>query len=218
MKFYHDFSALGLSLPQRGGIYPANQAAKAPVITRYLAHAVDTLKREGIEPLTVAELFCADAYYSFLAAKMGADRCDAFDSDRDGHMVEARYVKEALQAERVTLHDKDVLDIPPDFSASIVMNTGGLYHVADPMRVLDASCAMARRFLIVQTVVSLAHESDRYFEAPAPGWQHGCRFSAAFLDREIIERGLRVIMREQNILSGNDRPEDRGSVYFLIER
>lgn len=218
LQFYHDFTALGLSLPQRGGIYPANQAAKAPVITRYLTKAIDILKAEGPALITVAELFCADAYYSFLAARMGADRCDAFDNDRDGHMAEARHAKDLLEAEMVTLHQIDVFDIPRAFSASIVLNTGGLYHVTDPLRVLDLSCAIAQRFLIIQTVVSLARTGDIYFETPAPGWRHGCRFSAAYLERAIHERGLRVIEKDQNILTGNDRPEDRGSVYFLISR
>jgi hypothetical protein len=74
------------------------------------------------------------------------------------------------------------------------------------------------RFLIVQTVVTLATEDDNYFETPAPGWTWGSRFSYGFLRREITKRGYRIVDTDRNVLTGNDRPEDRGSAYFLIAR
>ena len=216
MLLYHDFSVLGLRLPQRGGIYPANQAAKAPIITGYLLFALGKLKAKGREPITVAELFCADAYYSFLAARFGATRCDAFDSDRDGHLGEAQAVKEALDDRRVHLHVRDVLTLPAEVKASIVLNCGGLYHMADPLRALRISYAMATEYLIVQSVVSRRHTDASYLERPAPGWPHGCRFSAAFLEQAIREQGWRIVDKDENELLGNDRPDDRGSAYYLI--
>jgi hypothetical protein len=216
MQFYHDFGLLGLDLPQRPGIYAPNQAAKGPVITGYLAFAIGKLKSKGVAPLTVAELFCADAYFSFLARRLGADQSDAFDNDRDGHMAEARHVQATLGG--VTLHNQDVFTIPEDRRASIVLNTGGLYHVGDPLLALDRSYAMCEHYLIVQSVVSLATEDECYFEAPAPNWTWGCRFTYGFLRKAIENRGWRIVDTERNVLTGNDRPEDRGSAYFLIAR
>jgi hypothetical protein len=218
VDFYHDFSVLGLSVPQRAGIYPPNQAAKTPLITGYLLYAIGKLKTRGVSPLTVAELFCADAYYSFLARRFGADHCDAFDSDRDGHLVEAMEAKQLLAEHEVTIHKRDVFDSPQGFSANIVLNTGGLYHVSEPLRALENSYTMATDYLIVQTVVTLATENQDYFETPAPGQSWGCRFSYGFLARAIREREYQIIDTDRNILTGNDRPEDRGSAYFLIAR
>lgn len=119
--------------------YPANQAAKAPVILDYMRRAIAEVRCQKTEP-TFAELFCADAYYSFMAAKMGIGHCDAFDNDKDGHLREAFEVRRLLGAEqRVTLHNIDVHDIDPAFRASIVLNAGGLYHVFHPLEVLDLS-------------------------------------------------------------------------------
>jgi hypothetical protein len=215
LEFYHSYEKFGLSLPQRSGIYPLNQQAKEPILTRYLQHAIDAC---GDRPVTVAELFCADAYYSFLARKMGANHCDAFDNDRDGHFREARHVMKLLDEKEITLHKQSVFEVNPDYRADIVMNTGGLYHVSDPVSALHISAQMAKRFLIVQTVVSLANEASDYFETPCPGWTWGCRFSHAWLEREVSKLGFKVLASERNTLEGNDRPEDRGSSYFLLER
>ena len=216
LEFYHEYSKLGLSLPQRADNYPLNQQAKEPILTRYLQHAISALRNE--RPITVCELFCADAYYSFLARKMGADHSDAFDNDRDGHLREARHVMGLLGETGVTLHKQSVFRIDPNYRASIVMNTGGLYHVADPLEALQISATLAKRFLIVQTVVSLANESPDYFETPGPGWTWGSRFSHAWIERAVSGLGFTLLQSERNVLEGNDRPEDRGSSYFLLER
>lgn len=218
MECYHDFRVLGLDVPQRPGIFAPNQAAKAPILIGYLLFALGKLKARGTTPVTVGELFCADAFYSFVARRFGADRCDAFDNDRDGHLEQARMLRGLLAETNVALHEVDVFEIPEAFRASIVLNAGGLYHVADPLRALERSYAMCEHFLIVQSVVTLATEDEDYFETPAPGWTWGCRFTYGFLRREIVRRGWTIVDTDRNVLTGNDRPEDRGSAYFLVAR
>jgi hypothetical protein len=217
-QFYHDFRVLGLDLPQLPGAYAQNQASKAPLILGYLLFAMGKARARGVNPLTVGELFCADAYYSFIARRFGADRSDAFDNDRDGYLEQARVVRELLKETNVGIHKTDLFDMPSKYRASIILNAGGLYHVTDPLRALERSYAMCQHYLIVQTVVSLATEADDYFETPAPGWTWGSRFSYAFLRREITKRGYRIVDTDRNVLTGNERPEDRGSAYFLIAR
>lgn len=217
LEFYHDFKALGLSLPQRGGIYAPNQAAKAPILTGYLLFALGKLKARGISP-SVIELFCADAYYSFIASRFGAAQSTAIDSNRDGHLSEAQHVKAVLGDATVQIRQADVFALPSDLHSNVVLNAGGLYHVTDPLRALDISYALATDYLIVQSVVSLADERASYFETPAPGWTWGCRFSHAFLENAIRSRGWIILDSDRNVLTGNDRPEDRGSSYFLIAK
>src|SRR5947208_2775030 len=151
MEFYHDYRVLGLNLPQLPGIFAPNQAAKAPIIIGYVLFALGKLRGRGLNPVTVAELFCADAFYSFVARRFGVDRCDAFDNDRDGYLAQAGLLRDILKEEAVHLHQADVFDIPADFRASIVINTGGLYHVTDPVLALERSFAMCQHYLIVQS-------------------------------------------------------------------
>jgi hypothetical protein len=67
-------------------------------------------------------------------------------------------------------------------------------------------------------VVSLATDDADYFESPAPGWTWGNRFSRKSFDRMIRSLGYTIVDSHFNELEGNSRPEDRGSVYYLIQK
>ena len=77
---------------------------------------------------------------------------------------------------------------------------------------------MAKQYLIVQNVVSLANTDENYYEAPAPGWDWGNRYSRESFDRMIRSLGYDIEDSFFNHLEGNDRPEDMGSVYYLIRK
>ena len=217
--FYHDFSRLGLKCEQLEGIYARNQSAKEPIITAYILFAIAKLRNSGVAEVSLAELFCADAYYALFARKFvrGADRVAAFDNDCDGFLAYAAVARGLLELDGVDLHKMDVHDIPESWRYSIVLNTGGLYHVTDPVEVLQKSFRLAQRYLIVQSVVSLTTNDASYIETPAPGWSWGCRFSRSYLEKVIYNLDYDVVDCEFNELSGNARLEDRGSLYFLID-
>lgn len=215
---YHDFSWLGLKTVQHEGIYRPNQIAKAPVICAYILAAMAELRCRSIPDITFAELFCADAFYAMFAARFGARHATGFDDDRDGYFAKALKIQRLLGIENVTLRATRIESIPVAARFDVVANIGGLYHVDDPLECLERSYAMARHFLIVQNVVSMAVDDPDYFAAPAPGWTWGNRFSKTSFDRQIKLRGWRVIDSSFNLLEGNSRPEDRGSVYYLIAK
>jgi hypothetical protein len=48
MEFYHDWTNLGLDLPQRPGIYAPNQRAKEPVVTSYISLVIDELQKQQV--------------------------------------------------------------------------------------------------------------------------------------------------------------------------
>jgi hypothetical protein len=213
---YHDYAMLGVPTQPLPGIFAPNQRAKAPVITAFLARAIASLRLQSASPISAVELFCADAYYAMLARALGAERVVGIDSDRDGYLAHADRLRSALRLTDVELRREPVEAIDDSERYSIVLNVGGLYHVADPERVLDRSYALASHFLIVQTVVSLATDDVDYFEAPAPGLPWGNRYSRAGFERTIERRGWRVVDRAFNELTGNERLADRGSLYYLI--
>jgi hypothetical protein len=214
---YHSYRLLGAVNEQLPGIYALNQACKEPILIGYIEYAIAKCRGQASAPVSFAELFCADGYYAMVARHMGAAASIGIDNDRDGHFANAEAIAAALgldvQFLRMEVEAIDTLD-PVD----IVANVGGLYHVDDPLALLAKSHAFARRFLIVQTVVSLANNDEAYFEAPAPGWTWGNRFSRASFDKAIRDTGWVVVDRHFNELEGNDRPEDRGSAYYLIRR
>lgn len=83
---------------------------------------------------------------------------------------------------------------------------------------MEESYALALKFLIVQTVVSLASEADDYYRSPAPGWTWGNHFSRSSFEKLIEKKGWNIVDKHFNILEGNERLEDRGCIYFLIQK
>jgi hypothetical protein len=213
---YHDYAIFGARSKQLPGIFAANQAAKAPILRGYIQQAIAKLKASG--PVSFTELFCADGYYTMVARHFGADRSIGIDNDRDGHLRNAKIIAQRLGLDHVQFIQADVTKMDGFERTDIVANLGGLYHVSDPQNVLRQSWNLAKKFLIVQTVYSLARTEPDYLEVPAPKWDWGCRFSFKWLEARIGELGGQVIDSQVNELTANPKPEDRGSAYFLVEK
>ena len=202
--------------PVSGGVL--NQQAKTPLLTAYIAYSVAKCKRRVSDAVSFAELFCADGFYAMVASRLGCDRSIGIDSDRDNHFSNAKTIAERLGLEGIEFRKDEITPRSEFPAADIVGNVGGLYHVEAPKEILALSFRMARKFLIVQSVVSLATDDPDYFETPAPGWTWGSRYSRQSFDKMIRSSCTGIVDHDFNELEGNDRPEDRGSVYYLIEK
>lgn len=216
---YHEYSFFGINNKQAEGNFVLNQKAKSPTITAYIALAIAKAK-ELKDDISFVELFCADAYYAMVASRLGVSTVAGIDNNRDGYADadKAYAIARELNVTNFTFVDVDVNKIDTKEKYDIVANIGGLYHVSNPEEVLEKSYAIARHFLIVQTVVSLANKKKDYFESPAPGWHWGCRYNPESFDRMIKSKNYKIIENHFNTLEGNERLEDRGSVYYLIEK
>jgi hypothetical protein len=215
---YHDFSMFGAINLQLPGYSPANQRCKGPILTAYIQWAIAKTKKKMDDPVTFTELFCADGYYAMAARWLGAARCYGVDNNRDGWLPKARIIAERLGLTGVEFIEEDVNRMELLERTDIVANVGGLYHVENPKEILEKSYRLATRYLIVQTVISLTEEREDYFETPAPGWTWGSRFNRTSFQRLIRDLGYAVVDSHFNELEGNKRPEDRGSLYYLIAK
>lgn len=174
---YHSFELFGVSNQQLPGIFESNQKAKAPIIRAYIQMAIAKSRASVAAPVTFAELFCADGYYTMAARLFGASRSCGIDNGREGYFQFAPIIASRLGLDGVEFHHSDVNDIDRLGPVDIVANVGNLYHVSNPREILEKSYRMAARYLIVRTVVSMANDDENYLEVPAPGWTWGCRFS-----------------------------------------
>ena len=215
---YHSYRLLGATNEQFPGIFAPNQACKEPILIAYIQWAIAKCRDTIATPVSFAELFCADGYYAMMARKLGATASMGIDNDRDQHFDTGPKIAAALGLGDVRFlkMEVDAIDtLPP---VDIVANLGGLYHVANPLDILQKSYAMARRFLIVQNVVSLASTDPAHFVSPAPGWTWGSRFSRESFDAAMRATGWDIVDHHFNELEGNARPEDRGSAYYLVRK
>jgi SAM-dependent methyltransferase len=216
--WYHDWSTLGVSVRQREGVYAVNQRCKQGLILGYLQLALEKCRRQLDDAPSVLELFCADGYFAAHARRMGAGRVQGIDLDAPA-IDQANAMFSTLYGEHGAFAVADVHEFEPAAPADVVLCAGGLYHVGAPWRVLErCRDVYASRYLVVQTVVTLEDVPPDHFVVPAPGWQHGCRFTSAFLMGMLRDTGWTVLDSHANQLEANVLPWERGSVYALCER
>lgn len=215
---YHDYSFFGIDNTQLPGIYVLNQRAKAPIILAYIAYAVAKSKRNALDDVSFAEWFCADGFYAMAASRLGCSKSIGIDSNRDNHLINAKLIAQRLHIDNVDFIKEEITTDSTFPSTDIIANVGGLYHIDNPEKILQLSYNMSNKYLIIQSVVSLAIEAEEYFESPAPGWTWGNRYSRKSFDKMIKKICPKIIDHHFNELEGNERLEDRGSVYYLIEK
>ena len=214
---YHSYALFGVKNRQEP-IHESNQKAKAPILQAYIQYAIAKSRSRIADPVTFAELFCADGYYAMVARLFGADRSYGIDNNRDGYFSCAADIALKLGLDGVQFMCMDVSTIDRLAPVSVVANVGGLYHVSNPKEILAKSYRLATTFLIVQSVVSLANDDEEYFETPCPGWPTGCRFNRHSFLKMVRSLGYNIIDEHFNELEGNPRLEDRGSQYLLIRK
>jgi SAM-dependent methyltransferase len=216
---YHEYSFFGFENKQANDMFVWNQKAKAPIITAYTALAIAKAS-EIKESVSFVELFCADAYYFMVASRLGADEVYGVDNNKDEYADanKLKAIAKKLSVNNFSFVGADINKLSTERKYDIVANVGGLYHVTEPEKILEKSYELAKQYLIVQSVVSLANEDPDYFETPAPGWDWGCRYNLKSFDKMIRSKSYKIIDYHFNELEGNPRLEDRGSVYYLIEK
>lgn len=163
------------------------------------------------------DLFSADGYYS-CRIKMLAQQVKITGVEVDPEQVRrAQTIARRLGLRDVSFRREDVWTFLQHSSEAydLVLCAGGLYHVSDPAGLLKMVKRVARGYLVVQSVVTLETEDSDYFVQPAKGWQHGCRFTHAWLRARLGELGWPVLQEIRAELPGNRRPHDRGSSFFL---
>jgi tetratricopeptide (TPR) repeat protein len=207
----HDFSVLGIKTPQRQNCSELNQNGQDEIF-RLIKEAI-RLCRETSDRAKGVELFSADAFYANYAVMAGADEMECVDID-DYEIAKAELITKILgNTERMIFNRGDVFKLSDSYDFCIC--AGGLYHLENPLELLELLSEKTRTALIIQTVYSLAHEADDYFETPPPGRKWGCRFSYGYLTKMLERSGWIVVSEKRDISVGNEKQADSGFAYLL---
>ena len=219
--WYHSFESLGIDNLQKGGIYPLNQVSKEGIILSYLRLAIEKTKASSKENISVLDLFSADCYYAFYAEKYGANIVHCVDSDKLALQQAKILINKWNIEDKIKIFAEDVFKFENAFEYDIVLCCGGLYHIYDPPELIKKIADKHKpNYLIIQTACSLNKLFDfaPYFESPAPGWTWGCRFNKSYLNDILLKNNFSIVDFTFNELEGNERVEDRGSMYYLLKR
>jgi len=215
-ELYHDYSIFGAKNHQIKDVFSLNQKCKAPIIISYISMAVAKSKVNINDDVSFLELFCADAYYAMLALHLGATKSIGVDNNKIKQSGFSKSIAKKLGLKNFEFVLEDVHNADRLGKFDIVANVGGLYHIEDPVDVLARSYNMAKKYLIVQSVVSMRNNNPDYFEKPAPSWNWGNRFNKVSFDKMIKKFGWNIVDYHFNELIGNKNLNNRGSVYYLI--
>jgi protein-L-isoaspartate O-methyltransferase len=190
-----------------------NQPVKEMHFIRLIRRALSDLPPSP----SCLDLFCADGYYSCQVKKLQpAATVTGIELD-DEHITRATTIARRLDLEDVTFRREDVWVFLERCSVryDLVLCAGGLYHLSAPTRLLERIGDVSRGYVVLQSVVTLETEERDYFVEPAPGWQHGSRFTHAWLRDRVAGLGWRILAESRAELPGNRSLRDRGSSFFL---
>lgn len=223
--WYHDFSILGFkTLQLQGENSKEAQENKQYIIFDHIKEGVQYIKNKYGKEYSIqgTELFCADGFYSNFALQNGVDFMYGIDLEgssvegkkRSSVLDQARLISKLLGNEaKVNFEKCDVYNLQGEYDICLCL--GGLYHLPDPEKLINILSQKITKALVIQTVISLETEDENYFEAPAPGWNWGCRFSHKYLINMLERNGWKVIKEDRNQLACNYRLCDKGSSYIL---
>ncbi|MBY4895089.1 class I SAM-dependent methyltransferase [Rhodobacteraceae bacterium N5(2021)] len=130
--------------------------AEALERTVYRSHLISGAIREGLrlcgrtpQGATAVDFACNHGYFSLLAAELGFDAVRGFDL-REVNLRKARLLADQFDLASATFEQRDVYTY--EGQADVVLNLGLLYHVTDPVRLMELSFAATSTFCIVDTI------------------------------------------------------------------
>src|SRR4051812_33678148 len=112
---YHNFQLLGASNRQLPGIYELNQCSKAPIVLGYILSAIAKSRGKNTDPVSFAELFCADGFYAMFASRFGATRSVGIDDYSQGFTTVGPTIAARLGLS-VEFRKQDALAVTEEFS------------------------------------------------------------------------------------------------------
>jgi hypothetical protein len=226
--WYHDFESLGIKTPfPADKTYAEYQELKGIICNKYILKAMSEIRiMDQQKNVQILEYFAADCYYGIQAlvfdknSKLTA--IDKLDESGEGKKRVNNFEKAKLIARVLKLQDRirfitgDVFDYFE--KCDLLLNIGGLYHLENPDDLLLQMRKISPEYAVIQSVVHEDINHADFFVTPAPQWTWGSRFTYGYLRKLIIDSGYAVLEEDFNLLYLNDRPEDRGSAYFLVKR
>ncbi len=228
--WYHDFKFLGIktNFPPKKKYYffgpetrqirkhVDQQKRKESAISPFIKKSLDYIPNKS--NLSVLDLFCSDGYYGFLTQKFCPDaRLVGIDSNKDD-IDRCRKMANFINLGPTSFIEDDVYHYVENCdSFDLILCTGGLYHIPDPLRLLKGLRKITKQYLVIQSAITVEHDDPDYFETPNPWFKTwGSLFTNTRLFSWVKESGFNIL---ENCVNRREEPNPRyiGASNFLLK-
>ena len=116
-----------------------------------ITNTVEKLLGDEIAQTTVLDMGSNCGFFSFDIASRGVRSVTGVEL-REDNLARAQYLKNYYQINNVNFIQADILSYKPTQTFDVVYNLGVLYHVVDPIGLLQHSYNLCKQFAVVDTV------------------------------------------------------------------
>ncbi len=147
-------SPWGFHFRFRGGLVTHdNSVARNRILCRshLITSTVEKLLGEGIEQSEVLDLGCHSGFFSMDIASRGVKNVVGVEL-RASNIEQARFLADYYKVSNVEFIEADVMTYDPKRTYSAVLNLGLLYHVTNPIELVNKTYELCERFAVIDTI------------------------------------------------------------------
>jgi len=142
MEFTDNFGA---------AIFADDNAQRMQFRTELIGGTLSRLFADELGEMSVLDVGCNSGWFSFDLADRGARVVDGVDL-RPQNIEQAEFLREYFSLGNTHFEVADAMSFDEARRWDIVLNLGVLYHVTDPLRLLQRTYELCERFAIVDTI------------------------------------------------------------------
>lgn len=142
MEFTDNFGA---------AIFADDNAQRMQFRTELIGGTLGLLLGDELGRMSVLDVGCNSGWFSFDLAERGARAVDGVDL-RPHNIEQARYLRGYFGLDNTRFEVADAMSFDKERRWDVVLNLGVLYHVTDPLRLLQRTYELCERFAIVDTI------------------------------------------------------------------
>ncbi len=142
MEFTDNFGA---------AIFADDNAQRMQFRTELIGGTLHRLFGDELREMDLLDLGCNSGWFSFDLAERGTREVHGVDL-RPNNIAQARFLRDYFGLHNAEFEVADAMSFDESRQWDVVLNLGVLYHVTDPLRLMQRTYELCRRFAILDTI------------------------------------------------------------------
>jgi SAM-dependent methyltransferase len=132
-------------------IFAEENAQRMQFRTDLIGGTLQMLFGSELPDMDLLDIGCNSGWFSFDLAERGIRAVHGVDL-RPGNIAQARYLRDYFGLDNAEFEVADAMSFDETRQWDVVLNLGLLYHVTDPLELLQRTYQLCRRFAVVDTI------------------------------------------------------------------